>query len=223
MNKKLITIVATIMILFLSIVTVQAATGDVTLRATSETVKPGETFKVILAATSQESINGLDAKISYDNEKLELVSKSQMDSANWADLSVDNQITVLWNKPDTSTNSADIIEFTFKAKEVENSSATISIGETILSTNASENSNVNIGKRQISVKIEKVSSVPSTPTEPSEPSTPTEPSKPSNQTNNIKVDKLPKTGENQIILVAIILGLISVGILYTVCKKYKIV
>ena len=94
MKIKVITsILLGIFIVLLSTVAF-AATGTVELKSNVSEIKKGETFKVTLSATSQDGINGIDAKYNYDSEKLELVNEKVVNTTNWSNIGSANNITI---------------------------------------------------------------------------------------------------------------------------------
>ena len=73
MSKKIKILLISILLFVLSAGVVNANTLNAELKTNSQNVKPGETFTVTFKAACQEGINGLESKISYDEEKLEVI------------------------------------------------------------------------------------------------------------------------------------------------------
>ena len=153
MKKTLFIIGLILAILMVGISVVNAADATVDLRASSETVKPGDTFTVILSAKCEDGINGIDTKFSYDTEKLELINQAVTNSDNWSSLGGDGEISVICNSTD-SIKTADIYTLTFKVKDsVANGAiATISTEGIMLDSDAATNSIVSIAGKTATVK-----------------------------------------------------------------------
>lgn len=249
MKSKLISVV-TIILLVLSIgITVQASSSaEISLIATSQKVKMGETFTVTLSATCSDGINGIDTTYSYDTDKLELISANVADSNKWASLGTDNQITVICNSS-TKITEAEIYVLTFKVKETATAgdTANINISETLLDSDAATNSEVTLSEQQVSITVsgengeEKPSEKPENgegkPSEkpdggeekPSDEPNDTEENEDSNSTvvkvgdtdNSTSPDKLPYAGRNLTIIMSLITLITISVILFRTCKKYK--
>ena len=235
MRKKLIIMGMIFLLIIVNTVGSYAAGTTVQLQADKAEVKAGETFTVTLKATCEEGINGIDTTYTYDTDKLELVS-ANVASSDFSSLGVDNQITVICNSA-TSITSADIYVLTFKVKDgvTANSTAKISIAETLLDSYSATDSENTIAAQEISVTIvEDETGDPNPPVtppteEPEEPETPPaeQPTTPgmtvtvggANKTDTTVSDKvLPKTGVSLIIIIAIVSAVIIAIVLY---KKYK--
>ena len=238
MRKKLIIMGMIFLLIILNAVGSYASGTTVQLQADKAEVKVGETFTVTLKATCEEGINGIDTTYTYDTDKLELVS-ANVASSDFSSLGVDNQITVICNSA-TSITSADIYVLTFKVKDgvTANSTAKISIAETLLDSDSATDSENTIAAQEISVTIvEEETGDPNPPVtppaeEPEEPETPVtppaeQPTTPGmtvtvsggNKTDTTVSDKvLPKTGVSLIIVIAIVSAVIIAIVLY---KKYK--
>ena len=69
MKIKIITaIIIAILIMLLASISF-AASGTVEFKPSTTEVKKGDTFTVTLSATSEDGINGIDTKYTYDSEK----------------------------------------------------------------------------------------------------------------------------------------------------------
>ncbi len=153
MKKTLFVLGLIMAILMVGISVVNAADATVDLRTSSETVKPGDTFTVILSAKCEDGINGIDTKFSYDTDKLEFVKKEVANSDNWSNLGGDGDITVICNSTD-SIKTADIYVLTFKVKDsvADGATATISTDSILLDSDAATNSTVSIAGKTATVK-----------------------------------------------------------------------
>ena len=129
MKTKIITanIIAIFIILLASISF--AATGTVEFKSNTTEVKKGETFTVTLSATSEDGINGIDTKYTYDSEKLDLVSENVADTSNWSNIGASPDITIICNSTQSIKN-ADIYILTFKVKDNVSAGSTIKIKTT---------------------------------------------------------------------------------------------
>ncbi len=85
MKKALINIIIIVAIILSGTTMVQADTASAELRASSTTVKPGDTFTVTLHVECQEGINGVIGDkendgfaFAYDNNKLELLRRKSL-------------------------------------------------------------------------------------------------------------------------------------------------
>ena len=155
MNKKVIIFLVTIILLFLMVSTACAASiANLEFVSSKNSLKAGESFTVTISASSEYGINGIDAFYSYDKDILELVEASLVDSTNWANLSSDNQITLLCNSSSKITQ-ANIYTFTFKVKNnVQVGSTTkISFSNILLDTDLQTNSQQTIESKEITISI----------------------------------------------------------------------
>lgn len=175
-----------------------AATGTVEFKPSTSQVKKGDTFTVTLSAQSDDGINGVDTKYTYNSEELELVSGNLADSTKWTSLGSGQDITVISNS-EQSVKNANLYVLTFKVKD------NVSVGdvlkvetnEILLDTDAQENSEVNIGAKKAEVTVIESSSEEPKQDEPSkqeEPGAKTdEPSK--QEEPGIKTDEPAKQEE----------------------------
>ena len=130
MKKRLISgIVAFAMIISCITMNVNAADGTISITPSKTELNPGETFTVTISGNSDEGINGLEAVITYDEAKLELVESKVVDKK-WIDLgqNVDEGvgISIMCNSTDKIT-SANIYVLTFKVKTNITDATTIKI------------------------------------------------------------------------------------------------
>ena len=154
MKTKIITanIIAIFIILLASISF--AATGTVEFKSNTTEVKKGETFTVTLSATSEDGINGIDTKYTYDSEKLDLVSENVADTSNWSNIGASPDITIICNSTQSIKN-ADIYILTFKVKDNVSAGSTIKIKTTdiLLDTDAQTDSEVTITSKKLEITV----------------------------------------------------------------------
>lgn len=240
MQKKLITIAMIIMVILANLSIVQAATtATATLATNKEKVKPGDTFTVTLSVTCEDGINGIDTTYSYDTDKLELVSASVKDSANWSSLGSDNQITVICNSTSKIT-TADIYVLTFKLKDnvATGTTASISTTDILVDSDAATDSEKTVKALKVTITAETESSNEGnqstgegTGTENPSNTTGETNNQTSNKTNTtnstiktntdntvVKTSNLPKTGKSEIVLV--IAGVLIIASVFAY-KKYN--
>lgn len=226
MKTKIITanIIAIFIILLASISF--AATGTVEFKPNTTEVKKGETFTVTLSATSEDGINGIDTKYTYDSEKLELVSENVADSTNWSNIGASPDITIICNSTQSIKN-ANIYILTFKVRDNVSVGSTIKIKTTdiLLDTDAQTDSEVTITSKKLEITVKDSSEEKSN-----------ENNKNSNELNNkgtqttttitntnksdstSAVGILPKTGENFVMISMLIVIAIVLSIIFY--KKY---
>lgn len=202
-----------------------AASGTVEFKPSTTEVNKGETFTVTLSATSEDGINGIDTKYTYDSEKLELINEKVTDSSNWNNIGISPDITIICNSTQSIKN-ADIYILTFKVKENVSSGNTIKIetAKILLDTDAQINSEVDISSKKVEINVKEVSkdnptqnNKPSNKLEDDEPKTTTETS-PTKSGTTVAKDTLPKTGENYVIISIFIVITIVLSIIFY--KKY---
>lgn len=153
-NKKIIILlIITGLLIIMSNLSVQAASATAELKTDKEKVKPGESFTVTLTASSEQELNGITGKLSYDEEKLEL---QEVEIAkDWIDMSGGNRkkIELMYNSVNT-VKTADVYKITFIVKEGASEQAKINVEELKISTMASEEDDtVTIRDKEIGVDI----------------------------------------------------------------------
>lgn len=130
-----------------------AATAIANLHSSSLTVKPGETFTVVLSVNCQEGINGvIGLTYNYDKDKLDLVSEKI--GTNYTNLGAGDTIDLITNAKDKLTNE-DIYIFEFKAKETIKSQtiANISTGDIKIDSDEASNSEAIVKGQKTSITI----------------------------------------------------------------------
>lgn len=243
MKTKLIyvSIIAVIVILLSTISF--ASSGTVELKANVNQVKKGETFTVTLSATSDEGINGIDTKYAFDSEKLELISESVIDSTKWVSIGNSPSITVICNSTD-SIKKSDIYEIKFKVKDNVSVGDKIKIETTsiLLDTDQATDSEVSIPAKKIEISVIEASkeNQEETQKDTSKVENTAKNNNNSNVSDNkevqknsetpanadkndstVAVKKLPKTGINILIIIAIIITIILAITFYIKYRQNK--
>ena len=152
MRKKLF-LICIIVILILFSTTVNADSKATAKFVTDKTeVNVGDTFTITINVSCEDGINGMSAKYSFDEEKLELVSKNIGDK--FSDLSSAGEIVVIANEQ-TIVKEANICTFTFKVKDGTTTgiNAEVKFTDIIVDSDAEENSEITIENQSISIKI----------------------------------------------------------------------
>ena len=150
--KKIIVSIMVLCLILSGINIVNASTGTVNLIANNKSIKPGETFTVTLSVSCEDGINGIDTTYNYDQDKLELVS-AKVSNDNWANLGINNSITVISNSTSKITSS-DIYVLTFKVKDNATAGiAKVSISDIMIDSDLSENSSFNVSAKAIDINI----------------------------------------------------------------------
>lgn len=250
MKKQLIAMLSTMAILIAGIaLTVKAADYAVptdataTLKLNKTEVKPGDTFTVTFGATCEEGINGASAKISYEEDKLELVdSITVTDTSKWSNLGEGLLAEIIHASNDT-IKTGDIFKLTFKVKNniQEETTAKVTASEIMIDSDAAQNSENNIGTKEISVSIKKqVNTEPDNTTKPSTDNTTPEDKKPQNSSDNktpenkteyknienknatqSQAKTMPYTGTNMFIIMSVVaVGIVAI-VSYVAYKRYK--
>jgi len=138
MRKKILGII-TFIILICCFSFVYAAEGDVTVTSSNDTVKEGDTFTITVAAKNNAGLNGIDAKVEYDNNILELVESKLSDTTNWSEYDSFPKLTAMWKTAGSDTKSANIYEIKFKVKNIgTNKSTNIKLTDITLSLNSAD-------------------------------------------------------------------------------------
>lgn len=158
MKKIFLIMIINVAILLFAHTVVNASTNEIQLNPSSESVKTGETFTVILSAQSSEGINAIYGKeeydgfkINYDSNKLELI-KGEAKSAENLNDGLDSIVLIYFGN-DIIT-SGDFYEWSFKAKDDINDVATqISTTELILENLADQNTTVDLGIKNTTIGI----------------------------------------------------------------------
>lgn len=181
--KKLLSIILIILILLLTSITrVNAISATAELKASSTSVKPGETFTVILSVNSDKTLAAVGGNenggrdndsfaYAYDNKKIELVEQKILCSA--MDMNIDEGSRASENICLVgSIASGDVYQWTFKVKSnAESGTTTISITDLLLTDY--DDDEFNIPAKTVTVNIAN-----DTPTDPAQPEQPEQPDQP---------------------------------------------
>lgn len=179
MKKLVLTLGIIIAVIMTGVSTVQAAVATAELKASSDTVKPGDTFTVTLTVSTEggiELVSGTEEddgfKVNYDSSKLELVSREAKELVDLNEEASSGTICLMGSN--TSYTSGDVYVLTFKAKPDTAGDAEISTTSLII-TNFDDEENTIEGK-SLTVEITDDSDTPGTPENPDTPSDPANPS-----------------------------------------------
>lgn len=154
MKTKILIANLIIMLIILLTSVSYAATGSVDLKVSANEVKKGDTITVTISASSQDGINGISTKYTYDSDKLEVISEGIANASNWANLGTPPNITIISNTSSKITND-DVYTIKFKVKENVTVGDTITIGTTeiVLDTDLASDSKVNILAKSVQIKV----------------------------------------------------------------------
>lgn len=155
MKKQIRILMLAVMLILTSALTltVNAADATVTLNSDKTQVQAGDTFIVTMNVACEEGINGLQGNVSYDTTKLELVGIAVADTTKWFNLGENSSLAIIHNSSDTET-SADIVKVTLKVKDsAEVGTATITISDIVVDSDAASNSMKQVGTKDIQVSI----------------------------------------------------------------------
>ena len=162
MKKQIRILMLTIVLILISTLAVNvvnAADATVSLNLSKTEVVAGDTFTVTLNVACEEGINGLQGKVSYDEDKLEIV-KIDVDTSKWMNIGEEPEIAILHNSSNTET-SADIVKVTLKVKETaEVGTAKVTFSDIVIDSDAATNSNKNIGTKEVEVSIKEEQASP---------------------------------------------------------------
>lgn len=233
--KKILVSLFTLIFIISMITTVYAATGNINLGASSDTVEKGKTFTVTIAGTADNNITGMQATLSYDTNKLTIENKAP--GSNFSEASgSDSEIAIL-SSGNTVSKSGTLYTITFKVLDnAAEGDARISVTNATLAlvNENSEQENAKVADETVTVDIkastssgdnqgntagDQQGSNTKTPSNTSNSGNKSTTSKSNNTTKKSK--KLPQTGiETVSILVMMALGIISI-VSYVSYKRYK--
>ena len=154
MSKNIKIILISILLFALGAGVVNASAAGAMLTTNSQNIKPGETFEVVFTANCEEGINGIEAKISYDEDKLEFVKVEIVDATKWTNLGEGLTVQIL-NVSSESIKEGQIFKMTFKAKENVASGATanIVVDGIVIDTEAQTDSSKSVAEQTIKLNI----------------------------------------------------------------------
>lgn len=223
MKKKIGILMLTIMIILIGTITLNAADATATLKTDKTQAYKGDSFTVTVNVACEEGINGLQAKFSYDENRLELTESTVVDTSKWVNLGENPNLEIIHNSSETA-KTADIVKLTFKVKEnAELGTAQITVSDIVVDSDAGTDSTKQIGTKEIQVKIVEKTAEPGD----NEPQQPTEPGDNEPQQPTVKKDdtqtgeKFPHTGTHSVIALIAVIAIF--GILAVVkYNKYEI-
>ena len=140
--KKVLVSIFTLIFIISIITVVNAASGSISVTASSNQVTRGNTFTVTVSGTADENITGMQASISYDTNKLSLENKSA--GTNFSDLSGTNEIAIA-SSGNSDVKSGTLYTLTFKVLD------TADLGETTISVTGATLALVNGSQAQENV------------------------------------------------------------------------
>ena len=148
MKRKVISILTIFLIISIALTSsIKAATGSISVGASSESVIKGKTFTVTIAATADSNVIGLKANLDYDKTKLTLKSKKAGD--NFTDGSA-NESELAFATGGAGSKSATICTLTFEALDSAAVGNTdIKISGIVLATDE----NINLNDETVTIKI----------------------------------------------------------------------
>ena len=148
MKRKVISILTIFLIISIALTaSIKAATGSISVGASSESVIKGKTFTVTIAATADTNVIGLKANLNYDTTKLTLKSKKAGD--NFTDGSA-NESELAFATGGAGSKSATICTLTFEALD----SAAVGDSEIKISGIVlAADENINLNDETVTIKI----------------------------------------------------------------------
>lgn len=140
MRKKLLNILLILILLLITSNISYAAESDgsVSIETSKSKPKPNETFVITISGKSESGLNGINAKIEYDENVLELVKSNLKDTSKWAEFDEFPNLVAMWRSTSESSKSSEIYEITFKVKETTQKTTQIKLKDIIVSTNEAE-------------------------------------------------------------------------------------
>lgn len=232
--KKVLISIFTLIFIISMITVVNAASGSISVSASSNQVVKGNTFTVTVAGTADENITALQSALSYDSTKLSLESKAA--GTGFTDASGSNsEIAILSTDNNSLTKSGTLYTLTFKVLDTATEGeTTISVTSATLAlvndSQTQENVSVADGSATVTIKADTTTVGGDTDDEEKTPSnTPKEDDdgddksagtvKPTN--SGTKKTTLPQTGVELISVIAIAALSIFAVISYVSYKKYR--
>lgn len=234
--KKVLISVLTLIFIVSMITTVNAATGSISVGASSDTVVKGKTFTVTVAGTADNNITAMESKLSYDSSKLSIESKSA--GAGFSDLSGSNEIAISATSSENLSKAGTLYTITFKVLDTaEEGNVTISVTDATLAlvNENSEQENATVADESVTVNIkaddttvdnqddknDTTNNNSSNTSNSGNKSNNTSKSNTSKTNTSKNTTKLPQTGvETAGLMVIVALGAISI-VSYVSYRKYK--
>ena len=242
--KKVLISMLTLLFIISMIPTVYAATGSISLGASSDTVIKGKTFTVTIVGTADNNITGLEASLSYDNTKLSIDKDATTAGSGFSDLSGDNEIAIVTTNSYSLSKSWTLYTITFKVLDSASEGETkISINNAVLAlvTDQSVQEDVQLANDEVTITIKADDTIFDTEADDgSDDQTPSDGNNGNNNgdssntdsgnktentnknvNSNKKPTKLPQTGiESTVIFAIVVLGIISI-VSFVSYKKYN--
>ncbi len=232
MKKVLISILAMIFIISMAI-TVNAATGKISLSASSDSVLKGKTFTITIAGEADERITAMEAHLKYDTSKLAIENKQT--GTGFTDMSGSDSIEIAASSNENAQKSVTLYTITFKVLD------TAEEGTTEVSVSDIKLALVNEDSKQESVSVDNDSVIITIKAEGTNDNNDdnknatgdnnssntntnsTNSNNSSNKTDSTKKDtkKIAQTGINDIVLISIAALSILATIFYISYKKYN--
>lgn len=230
--KKVLISVLTLIFIVSMITTVNAATGSISVGASSDTVVKGKTFTVTVAGTADNNITAMESKLTYDSSKLSIESKSA--GTGFSDLSGSNEIAISATSSENLSKAGTLYTITFKVLDTaEEGNVTISVTDATLAlvNENSEQENATVADESVTITIKADDTTVNNQEDKNDTTnsnssntsnTGSNNSNTSSNSNSSKnTTKLPQTGVETASLIAIVaLGAISI-VSYVSYRKYK--
>ena len=234
--KKVLISIFTLIFIISMITVVNAASGSISVTASSNQVVKGNTFTVTVAGTADENITALQSALSYDNTKLSLETKAA--GTGFTDASGSNsEIAILSTDNNSLTKSGTLYTLTFKVLDTaEEGDTTISVTSATLAlvndSQTQENVSVADGSAIVTIKAdtttadknnteetekEEVTKTPSSTNNDSSKSS----SSSNSSASSSKKTTLPQTGVEVVSVIIMAALSIFAVISYALYKKYK--
>ena len=234
MKKVLVSVLSIIFIVSMISTVYAATTGSISVGASSDSVVKGKTFTVTVAGTAEANIKAMEAKLSYDANKLAIENKSA--GQGFSDLSGSNEIAITASSSEGLSKSATLYTITFKVLDnATEGETTISVTNAVLALLDAENTNELSDEVTITIKADDTTvdnqggaTTGDNAQKDEQKNTIETPSNTNSgnksNTNNKKnntTTKLPQTGVESASVIAIVaLGAISISS-YISYRKYK--
>lgn len=229
MKKFLISLLTLIFVISITISVSAATTGTVTISLSSQTIKAGDEFSIVVTASDSNNLNtveysGLTITDESGNVSTDITVKSvEAVGDNWAKMSNEGKTNFVYSGGATQSQEVFKVIFTV-GDNITAGTYNINIeGIKVYNTNL-EDDTTDIGTKSVSVKA-----IVDDTTAGNKDNTTNNSSNTSNSTNNSnssnsankKTTKLPQTGVENVSIIAIIaLGTIAIAS-YVSYRKYK--
>lgn len=234
--KKVLISIFTLIFIISMITVVNAASGSISVTASSNQVVKGNTFTITVAGTADENITALQAALSFDTTKLSLDSKKS--GTGFTDASgSDSEIAILSTDNNSLSKSGTLYTLTFKVLDTATEGdTTINVTSATLAlvneSQTQENVSVADGSATITIKSD-ITTADKDNTEGTEKEegtkTPSSTKKDNNKSSSSsssnasssKKTTLPQTGVEVISVIVMAALSVFAVISYILYKKYK--